>query len=354
MKKVFYPEYVEAFECIAQDCEETCCGFWSVENGKRTFMPCQHFTDDKLCDMQLSGNYHKLCDACKAFPRAIHYAKPDGWEYSLHLSCPEAVRLMMKQKQPLRFKQDDDSTLIPTDSKPTAAPEREAQKTGGSVIESDELIEAVRRQCIAIMQRQQAPLQSRLADVGRFLYGLDAVFNADSLEAPANFEMPDAAHLTPSAYCEALYHATQEIDDAVLPSQQAVNAAVVNVAFAADTSHALYLFKEDLISKTDGTTQGDVTAFLTEQLDSLYSDAVLQSYLEKEPYVVENFIVNTMYTTQFPFHSGERSKTFLERYLRLPVQYHLFAYLLQTLANDDETQNQTMEKIALAIYKYYK
>lgn len=132
-----YPHYYKEFSCIAGECEDTCCAGWQImiddvsiekyrgvkggfgnrlhncidwkeqafmQNGKR----CAFLNEENLCDIYTELGEKGFCDTCKNYPR--HMEEYENLrEYMLSLSCPEACRLILKQKQPISFewKEDD-------------------------------------------------------------------------------------------------------------------------------------------------------------------------------------------------------------------------------------------------------
>lgn len=131
---MFYtiPDYYEKFRCIAGECEDTCCAGWqiaadekSLEEYRRetgvysqklrqsidwqnhTFRQdsekrCAFLTEDNLCEMYQNLGADKLCRTCREYPRHTEEFE-NVREISLSLSCPEAARLVLNRKEPVRF-----------------------------------------------------------------------------------------------------------------------------------------------------------------------------------------------------------------------------------------------------------
>src|SRR5579862_3929039 len=130
--KVLQPSYVDEFNCLRTNCDDTCCAGWGVVIDKATFekyqkcthltlrpmmdahiirdpastsdqtysrmeMPeghCPFLTERKLCSIQREMGAENLSRACQTFPRAMNVV--DGVvERSFYLSCPEATRLVL-------------------------------------------------------------------------------------------------------------------------------------------------------------------------------------------------------------------------------------------------------------------
>ena len=123
--QVYFPDYYHRFQCIAENCPDSCCKEWTVdvddeaaqlyrqldgslgdrlrqvltdtpdgtvmiiENGR-----CPMWRDDGLCRIHAELGHDALCKTCREFPRLTHdYG--DFMELGLELSCLEAARLIL-------------------------------------------------------------------------------------------------------------------------------------------------------------------------------------------------------------------------------------------------------------------
>lgn len=125
---IYYPSYFHNFYCIAGACPDSCCKEWAVDVdpsaaayyrslsgdlGDRlrsvlqdtddgTVMViennrCPMWRQDGLCRIQAELGHDALCKTCREFPRLTHdYG--DFVEYGLELSCPEAARLILADR----------------------------------------------------------------------------------------------------------------------------------------------------------------------------------------------------------------------------------------------------------------
>lgn len=126
-----YPDYYNQFNCIADKCEATCCEGWQIvisnkyldkyKNYKGTFgnrlvnsidfkekcfkqckKRCAFLNEDNLCDIYLEAGKDMLCNTCKNYPR--HVEEYEGLrEVSLSLSCPEAARIILGNREKVHF-----------------------------------------------------------------------------------------------------------------------------------------------------------------------------------------------------------------------------------------------------------
>lgn len=132
------PEYYSAFHCVAGSCPQNCCVGWEVvvddetaayyrslpgaqgqrlqsaltvdEEGDccliRQGRRCPFLNPDNLCRIYLELGPERTGEVCRTHPR---FAEEFGTlkEISLSASCPEAARLLLSQKTPLRFAEQE-------------------------------------------------------------------------------------------------------------------------------------------------------------------------------------------------------------------------------------------------------
>ena len=187
------PEDYPEFHCLAGECEDTCCAGWqivvddrslkryhtergsyrktllrSVDWKKKSFRQdgekrCAFLNDQNLCEMYCHLGPESLCRTCRMYPRHIEEFE-NVREISLSVSCPEAARMLICRKEPLRFREFS----------------REGEET---YEEFDELLYSWLVECrslmIRILQNRNLPLKLRLGLVSglandmqkRFLQG---------------------------------------------------------------------------------------------------------------------------------------------------------------------------------------
>ena len=128
--KTFAPNYYEKFRCIAGECRHSCCIGWDVyideetlekyktlggETGKRVrahlcrkedgvcFEMCESgrcpmLNERGLCDIILANGEGYISEICTEHPRFYNFFS-DRTEVGLGLSCEEAARIMLSQKE---------------------------------------------------------------------------------------------------------------------------------------------------------------------------------------------------------------------------------------------------------------
>jgi lysine-N-methylase len=137
-----YADYAGNFRCIGSACEDTCCAGWAVNVDRLTYAKygemaasplhilmqqriqpnltsksdrdfaqmqlqpngdCPFLSAERLCSIQIEHGAEALSPTCSEFPRSSR--RIDGREEtSLQLSCPEAARLVLLNRQFLRPK----------------------------------------------------------------------------------------------------------------------------------------------------------------------------------------------------------------------------------------------------------
>ena len=135
-----FPNYYKEFSCIAGACPDTCCAGWQIVIDDQTLKKYQHFkgpfrnrlhndidwkqhvfrqynrrcaflNEENLCDIYTEAGPEMFCRTCRNYPR--HIEEFEGLrEISLSLSCPEAARILLSQKEKVHFiKKEKNSTF---------------------------------------------------------------------------------------------------------------------------------------------------------------------------------------------------------------------------------------------------
>lgn len=140
--KIRVPEYFKEFECIASECNDTCCAGWGIVIDEETYnhyqkvdgefgerlrseivkdgeenifrlkgKNCPFLNEDKMCDIYKEIGEESLCYTCKQYPR---YLEEFGSlrEIGLSLSCPEAARIILKDDKKIEFELSENDEEI--------------------------------------------------------------------------------------------------------------------------------------------------------------------------------------------------------------------------------------------------
>ena len=193
---LIYPSFYSDFLCLAGACPDSCCRQgWQIpvdaahqnlyadlpgalgeqvraalvnENGEVSLRMeggvCALLRDDGLCPLEAELGADALCDLCRTHPRFVE-VYGGRKEIHLSLSCPEAARLALSQKEPIRFMTEQ--TDEPVESLFDADPD-----------EFFALLDA-RRAALSIVQSRLFPLPDRVALLLRFGARLQGFFNRE-------------------------------------------------------------------------------------------------------------------------------------------------------------------------------
>ena len=126
-----FPHYFEDFQCVAAECEDTCCAGWaimidevslekyrkfegsfgnrlrnSIDWKEGCFLQynkrCAFLNERNLCDIHMEVGEGMLCDTCRNYPR--HMEEYEGLrEGSLSLSCIEAAKIILGCEETVKF-----------------------------------------------------------------------------------------------------------------------------------------------------------------------------------------------------------------------------------------------------------
>src|SRR5580700_2344665 len=147
--KVRQPKSFDRFRCIAADCEDTCCVGWGIPVDQATYqkyinLPAHRIADkalsslveinpatsspgdfakfrldgarcpalhNNLCSIQHTLGEPYLPDLCSKYPRVLNLVG-NVVERSLHLSCPEAARLVLNDPEAMVFHERTEERLL--------------------------------------------------------------------------------------------------------------------------------------------------------------------------------------------------------------------------------------------------
>ncbi len=196
-----YPEYYESFQCIAGECEDTCCAGWEIDIDDESYerymkvggsfgerlkgsiktyeasetldeayeqhgfiltedMRCPFLDEHGLCELYTELGGDALCEVCTHTPRYyLEYAVEgdDGYEIvretAISASCPEAARLIYADEGRMRIKTRE----LSDDESFGEDPEELAQEAGFG-----RYLSRVKDESIEILQDRNRPLHERI------------------------------------------------------------------------------------------------------------------------------------------------------------------------------------------------
>ncbi len=207
------PDYYEKFKCVADRCEATCCAGWQIvidetalaryksepgeygevlrnridwEEGvfqQDCRKRCAFLNEKNLCEMYERLGEESLCVTCANYPRHIEEFE-NLREITLTISCPEVARILMEQKEPVSFLEEetDEAEEEFEDFDPFFFSYLEdARRIMTDILQNRSLSVAVR---VSLVQKMAEEMQKIIAESD--LFDLADVF--DTYEEEANLE----------------------------------------------------------------------------------------------------------------------------------------------------------------------
>ncbi len=205
--KFRYPKYYEDFQCIAGQCEDTCCAGWEIDIDDASYdyymsvggefgsrlrrsireygedcedayekhgfilkenRRCPFLNDNNLCDLYLALGEGALCDVCTDTPR--NYLEYGGArELSLSCSCGEAGRLLYADEAPLSFVEEE------TDGEP------ELEESEEELLLA-EAVRYARDMAVTILQNRKLPLSKRVIHFLHYAEKVQECLNRNAVE----------------------------------------------------------------------------------------------------------------------------------------------------------------------------
>jgi len=206
------PEYYEKFKCVADRCEATCCAGWQIVIDEAALLRykseqgeygetlrnridwaegvfqqdcrkrCAFLKENNLCEMYERLGEESLCVTCANYPRHIEEFE-NLREITLTISCPEVARILLGQKDPVRFTEeeiDEDEEEFDDFDPFFFSYLEDARKIIIAILQNRELSVAVR---VALVQKMAEEMQNIIEESE--LFDLADVF--DKYEKETNF-----------------------------------------------------------------------------------------------------------------------------------------------------------------------
>jgi len=358
--KPIRPAYAETFRCIGSECEDTCCRGWSVPiepaayerfkilpasplrtliDASVEFTPegatglngsgpdgfakfrmtesnqCPLLTEDRLCRIHAEVGEAFLPYACATYPRIVHSIGGIE-ERSLALSCPEAARLVLLNPD-----------LLAT-AEQAGVPEAEDARQAAPWLPPH--FWAIRATMLGLVRYRALPLWQRMFLLGALCRRLDAIAQGEVQRT-----IPEV--LVDFEAAVALGTLRAEIE--TLPSNPPAHMDVLLrlAGLMLHRSNVRPRFVECINAFTTGIGNGP-TATL-ESLTAGYRlahERFYSPFFELHPYILENYLINTILRCWFPFGKEgmkEGSQPSMAReFATLTAQYALIKGLLVGVA----------------------
>ncbi len=347
------PSYFPSFKCKMGDCRAACCQGWPISITMENYFrllgvncspalrrhidcavrmvdhpstdvyarlnprydgDCAMRAEDGRCALQLELGEDILPDVCRLYPRGIRLVK-EGYELSLANSCEAVLELLIAQTEPLSF-----SPLTMTINMPPHPIGSHSFETLGR--ERD-----MRMFFIRVMQDRTSPLYLRILKLKEILASLeDALRDKDEVRV-----------------------------DAILGGEISIDSPTDNEVDTDDLLHGLTVMEEiiDYLNHRSVSIQDQGMEILTYFKESDQPFAAYESakskFEEKYPnweIVFENFLVNHMFFSLFPFQN--RPESLSDELIALAGIYAILRFICIGWTVNHPTEEELIDVIAAA------
>ena len=342
------PAYVQKFECIGAQCEDTCCAGWTVRIDKKTFKAYRKapksslsgrlstavkrldnstsdasyghidlipasgecpLLEEQLCAVHKELGEDQLSNSCFGFPRKVVNSGGVVQE-TLTLSCPQAARLALLADHAFEMVESEIAV------RPSAVEELLPQ--AGLPLER---MNDVRFLCVQIVRTEGLALWQKLAVVGVFCESLTRALNTGQPAHLAEICETTRALVTTGQ----VFTLCERID-----AQPDVQALTFNLLWRfGKTIHLRPTHRMVFNAVEKGLGADLITGELTEQaLVARYQEgmSLLPTALATAPAFLDNYVLNEMLRETFPFAPDCDSPQ--EHYVRLVTRFGLLRFML--------------------------
>ena len=334
---VIAPDYYEKFHCIGGDCEDSCCSAgWRIDIDRTTWqryqscqsetfapllreavqletrpdqksqhqyatlklrpdMSCPFLTDDKLCMIHKEMGLEALNNVCASYPRVVNRAG-DFLEYGLAVSCPEAARVVLLHETPTQ--------LVTCAADPGFAG-RDLTASSLTIKPNEvDVVNQWRVLILHILQWRDLSLGARMMLVGSLLDEVVRTRNSPRSK-DLNAILPAletyAALFADPAYVEAEY---EKLPGNLPRKLQFATGFLADFLTSVHPrfKECITAFAEGMLGGLSRETSGDASEMLARY--QRFHDDYYTPYFREKGYILENYLVNEVLITLFPFGPG--------------------------------------------------
>ncbi|KQO11013.1 flagellin lysine-N-methylase [Paenibacillus sp. Leaf72] len=368
------PKYMEHFQCIGAECEDTCCALWHISIDKRSYNKYMnvkdrawrerfkgnvtkietnahdaHYAsmkldeqtggctmlDNGLCSIQANLGEDYLSPTCATYPRKINEVS-GVQEISATPSCPEIARIMLLEPNGIEFIQGKSLR------KPNIYVNRKVSANTG---EFSSFLWDIRIAAIEILQNREFELPHRLLLLG---WLCDQIY-----EATKNGDFSVVTDEI-AKFKYQMETNTELRDYKVFPSNTKFQLTFLNKLIMNRAEQKIWniRYRECLDDYINGLKDENEDP---ENIMSHYIQAYTEYYLpyiKDHEYILENYLVNTVYHTLFPV-SGKLN--IFEQFMMLAVNFSLIKMHLIGIAKYHEgLTDEIVVKLIQSFSKNYE
>ena len=346
--KITYPKSFKIFQCLGGNCEDTCCKVWDIEIDKDTFLQYNKVNNEKMrlklqdniskneqciswdldygviklkddnkCPFLDQNNYcsiyteigeEYLSNICTNYPRILN--KVDNqYEISLDVSCPEAARLVLGDKNGIQFETGEHNFIkyIINDEYNT-----NSKKYRNSLIK---YLKEIRHFSMGIMGNRNFTLSERFYILGDFIGKLVEKSEENSNEILKLIEEYNVYKRAES----------YKIDEKDYIFQIILFMNIINSSKVGEktSSEALRNYTNEVLNGFNIKNIADIKKNAERYMKEFKKYE--QEVMEKNSYIFENYFVNFMYNNLFPFSESDDA---FEGYIMFLMRFAFIRFYL--------------------------
>ncbi|MNO69726.1 Flagellar biosynthetic protein FliU [compost metagenome] len=325
--RVLMPTYMNKFTCIGGECEDTCCVGWQITLDKKTYKSyknskhpqlskvfqnsmkrnkseatnnsnyaslrldecgrCPMLNQDNLCGVQLNLGEEMLSPTCTTYPRVINQVN-NILEMSAKLSCPEAARLALLNKEKMECKEVeiDINPLWSLFSTLDVSKSTSAEKYFWNI----------RIFTIDILQNREWSIEDRLIFLGLFIQKLENLLSQEQVEFIPQL-IQDYSVMMENSSTQAVF---DRIKGDVKMQMRIIMHLISGRAQLGVSSERYVECFNDMLSGF-GENKEDILNI--EQLEQQYMNnykSYYEPFIKDHSYMLENYLVNQVFESLFP------------------------------------------------------
>ncbi|MBN1064033.1 flagellin lysine-N-methylase [Clostridium botulinum] len=346
-RNVLQPQYVKKFKCIGSNCTDSCCIGWTIGIDKNTYKKykdlknselnplikryisrnrsnikcednyakiklkndlCPFLDEKRLCRIQLEKGHSYLSKVCITYPRMIN--KVDGvLEKSLTMSCPEAARLALLNKNPMEF--DQDIELIET---PYIYSLNLNTSDIKSISKGSKYFWDIRVFVISLLQNNKYELWERLIIVGMFIKKIQEEIDNKNFNNISNIISIYSRYVEEDSFKKQLNNISSEESIQIKLLKE-----IADKRHLFEIKNSKYIeFFSEFLKGIDYNEEDDI-----KEIGKRYKKAYMSYYgpfFNEYLYILENYCINYVFKSVFPF---EEKKSMFDSYMMLIIHYSL-------------------------------
>ncbi len=268
---------------------------------------CAFLSSDCMCTLQKAYGVHVLGNVCMTYPRNTNSVYGE-LEKTLSLSCPIAAKLLLSDKEGIRFQiiQEPINTRHIINNKLSMG------MNENSTIK--EYFHKIRNVCVQILKAREYEIWERVCLLGMMCLKIDK----DAVNIPMVLDKFTRGISLPGTYREPLSKLNV---NALFQLKILVEIGLERFAFGSNECGEYFKLVSDAL-------QGINYRPGAESLGDHYLQAYQEygmPFLRKNEYILENYLVNYIYFHVFPYSP---EKTVFESFMMLAVHYALIRLLV--------------------------